>query len=406
MNPKTTSNTVKYLQQYSNGIDLSFCQEYFNQCLPWQNVVIIPACGETAHFLDDVFDNVKGYSVLVVLIVNRPDEHAKTNLWFEKNNKLINRVKKNAKQDIQSAHGHHLLINKSGIDCLLLDFNSDPFPKQEGVGLARKIAADTALELIQRKQIKQPWIFSTDADVKLPADYFDIVENIKPGYSAICLDFQHVSNCKESMKLQKLYDFKLRYYQKGIQYINSCYHYIPLGSTLIVNEKSYVQVRGFPCKSGGEDFYILNKLAKVGHVFQPEKPVIQINIRFSDRVPFGTGPALQKLSDENTTPLFYHPEIFHIIKYWRHNLIDYFKTHTLPVNDCNLNQNWQIRELLAKAIKQYKTYQHWLKFIDDWLDAFKILKSVHFLREQWPSLQMEELMVNHRYRTICGKTSI
>jgi hypothetical protein len=406
LNNKDKQNLKKYLHQYSQGIDTSFCHDYFNQNQSWQHVITIPACGESTGFVDRVFKNNKQQSVLLVLIINRPDEHSKTEQWYKQNIQLNNHLRSQAKQVVESETGHCLLLNSSGVDCLLLDFNNHPFSNKQGVGLARKIAADTSLSLINDGIIKHPWIFSTDADVELPAGYFETVNDLASDNAAVCLNFKHVSEDESMSTLQSHYDFKLRYYQQGVSHIESCYHYIPLGSTLIVNAQAYVQVRGFPCRSGGEDFYILNKLAKVGHIYQPEKPVVKINIRFSDRVPFGTGPALQKLADDVELPQYYHPEIFHIIKEWRQRLILYFNEKKLPEDDYGLNEFWQISKLLIKACNQYKTTEHWQKFIDDWLDAFKILKSVHFLREQLPSLQKEELVVNHRYQEIWGKTGL
>lgn len=391
MNSKTQQNTQKYLQQHSHAIDLDFCHDLIVQRQPWRYVIIIPACGESADFTAQVFKNILHHSVLLVLIVNRPDEHLKSAQWQEQNKQLIDQLKRQAKQIIASKDKHCLLLNESKVDCLLLDYNHQPFSKKQGVGLARKIAADTALNLIGKGVISQPWIFSTDADVELPVGYFESVEHLSTDYSAVSLDFNHIGKDEKLLMLQSQYDFKLRYYQQGIRHIETCYHYIPLGSTLIVQAHAYVQVRGFPCKSGGEDFYILNKLAKVGRIYQPKKPIVNINIRYSDRVPFGTGPALIKLSETVSKPRYYHPSIFHVIKDWRQALIDYFSNGSIPVNDFGLNEYWDIETLLLKVRQQYKSPELWLKFIDDWFDAFKILKSVHFLELTYQGVKGSEL---------------
>ena len=94
-------------------------------------------------------------------------------------------------------------------------------------------------------------------------NYFELVHQFNSKYSAIVLDFEHISDDGLLNKLQYYYDFKIRYYHAGIVFAGSDYDYIPLGSTLIADMNCYAQVRGFPKKNAGEDFYLLNKLAKI-----------------------------------------------------------------------------------------------------------------------------------------------
>ena len=138
-----------------------------------------------------------------------------------------------------------------------------PFNKNKGVGLARKIAADTAVKLIENKHIINPWIYSTDADVILPKDYFNCITRVTKETLAISLPFKHIHQGSISEKTQAVYDFKLYYYQLGMKYIGSKYDFIPLGSTIVVHVNAYTQVRGFPTRAAGEDFYLLNKIARI-----------------------------------------------------------------------------------------------------------------------------------------------
>ena len=58
------------------------------------------------------------------------------------------------------------------VDVLVIDrvSTSRRLPPNQGVGLARKIGADISLELYQHGSIAEPWLYSTDADAKLPGD--------------------------------------------------------------------------------------------------------------------------------------------------------------------------------------------------------------------------------------------
>ena len=68
-----------------------------------------------------------------------------------------------------------------------------------------------------------------------------------------------------------------------------------------INAEHYAQSAGFPKLAAGEDFYLLNKLAKIGKII-PLKIInqpIYIQARISNRTPFGTGPALDKIIDNS-----------------------------------------------------------------------------------------------------------
>jgi hypothetical protein len=257
------------------------------------------------------------------------------------------------------------------------------------VGLARKIAADSALQLIHDGVVKDSWIYSTDADVQLPTDYFQI---IGPSQSVVAysLNFQHTGSDENLSYWQSLYDFKLRYYQQAMRYIGTPYDYIPLGSCLIVQALAYAQVRGFPKRSGGEDFYLLNKLVKLGDIAQPDKPVIKIKSRLSQRVPFGTGPALQKIKESRGTVCFYHPQIFADIKVWYQQLCDFYDNRLYPKNDA-INQFWDTKQIIQKVLRQTKSPQRWQQFVLEWFDAFKMLKTVHALEVYYPRLVIDQL---------------
>ena len=68
-----------------------------------------------------------------------------------------------------------------------------------------------------------------------------------------------------------------------------------MGSCLAVRPEAYAAVRGFPRKNAAEDFYVLDKLAKVGTIARLAGTPLLLEGRLSDRVPFGTGKALSDL---------------------------------------------------------------------------------------------------------------
>ncbi len=380
MSKKSTS--TNYLNKFGHA-----CQLPVDCYQDWQDVVIVPICGEGADCIQRMTQIVDNIRYLIIACVNRPEDHRNSNQWRHQNSQLITHLKLQSSSVISLDNGY--LLSYDCFDIWLLDFNNKPFDKNQGVGYARKIAADSALQLISEGAVKNPWIYSADADVQLPTNYFSVTDNYVDCV-AYSLAFQHVADSDELSYWQALYDFKLYYYQRAMRFIGTVYDYIPLGSCLIIAANSYAKVRGFPIRSGGEDFYLLNKLAKIGPIGQPEKPLLKIEARLSQRVPFGTGPGLIKIRDNPESVRFYHPQIFAEIKLWNEQLSVYFETRILPDNLC-INGIWHIEHVITKAMKQTKTTERWHQFVLEWFDAFRILKTVHTLEMGFPRLQLSEL---------------
>lgn len=353
----------------------------------WQNVVIVPICGEAADCIQDMTRAIKSNRYLIIACVNRPENHPNSDQWRQQNSQLIAHLKDQSLSVITVDNGY--LLSYDCFDVWLLNFNDKTFDNNQGVGLARKIAADSALKLINDQAVKSSWIHSTDADVQLPENYFSVAKN-HATCVAYSLAFQHVSDCDDLANWQALYDFKLYYYQQAMRFIGTVYDYIPLGSCLIVAADAYAKVRGFPIRSGGEDFYLLNKLAKIGAIAQPLKPLIKITARLSQRVPFGTGPGLLKIKENPKSVHFYQPQIFTEIKMWHEQLCTYFEAKILPDNS-RINDVWNIEQVINKAMKQTKSAERWQQFVLEWFDAFRILKTVHALETEFPRLTLSEL---------------
>ena len=375
----------------------------------WEYVLCVPVCDESPTCIEDLIQDCDGSNVLIVVVVNHPEGHVRASDWQERNCLMRNHMCSAAGASAEISDTIRFLTYQSGLSCMLIDRSSqNPIPAQKGVGLARKIAADVALKLISTGTVKQPWIFSTDADVRLPHNYFSSVDDQEAeNISALCLPFEHVIKDQPWSLQQQLYDFKLYYYQAGIRLTQAKYDYIPLGSTLIVAATAYAQVRGFPPRNGAEDFYILNKLAKLGNIFQPVQPTIKIQSRLSERVPFGTGPAVQSLlqqPDAKKLDQYYHPHCFIQLKQWVQFLQSFWTHKEAPTADqpilCDLFTYFGMRQVLEKSLPHIRTEARWFQFVHEWLDAFRLLKSVHFLSERFPRVNLEVLLKEPEFDVI------
>ncbi len=385
----------KYLKNYAEAESKQF--QYFSE--NYDYVIVIPACDEDKDFLRSVFSLIRD-NCLVVLVVNSPIGH---NQWQVNNHCLIKYLTNTTSSGFSVSDNIKLLKYKDFFDVLLVDRNSEGLqlnPKQ-GVGLARKIGADSVLALFSQGLIKYPWIFSTDADVILPHNYFTQIKAIKNNHSAVVLDFKHITEDLKLAELQYLYDFKMRYYLAGIEYAMVGYAYIPLGSTLIVSMLAYAQVRGFPKRNAGEDFYLLNKLEKVKPIkYKVDDCAVQIRSRFSDRVPFGTGPAIKQIDDleDINHYSYYNPQCFIYLKLWNEFLNQLWTERGLLLiepKDSRLLQLYNhldCHTVFTKSHKQITSIYRWQQFIHQWFDAFRILKTVHFFDKKFERLNYKRLL--------------
>jgi hypothetical protein len=190
-------------------------------------------------------------------------------------------------------------------------------------------------------------------------------------------------------------------------------------------------VRGFPKKMAGEDFYLLNKLAKVGAIHCLDGDPIVLSGRISNRVPFGTGRAMGQLlpagldhhpcgEPASRLPLetyrFPHPGAFAILGRWIDQLEEWirdasagaFARRSIHAIEGELRARVQnvgepeiiswvesedavhsLAALLADATTEPRT----ARAVHGWFDAFRSMMFLHALRERgWPDLPHREAL--------------
>ncbi len=373
------------------------------------HVLTIPAYGE-GHELRRALASIPAGArgdVLTVLVVNgrvdspRPAQQANLALL----------------EALAAAHGRgtRLTRNASLHDhprgaLLLVDRATagHELPPRQGVGLARKIAADIALELWSRGKIASAWIHCTDADVVLPGDYFEAVpdddaqlvgsaHNASAPIAALLYPFRHFDPAPDALE----YEISLRYYVAGLRFAGSPYAFHTIGSTLAVHAIAYARVRGFPKRLAAEDFYLLNKLAKVGAIHALDGEPIQLSARASQRTPFGTGRALARARQGGREPVqrrVYHPDVFSDLGAWLQTLralaergagadpaaLLEAQTRSWPAANAQ-RLRAQLDETGAWAaarvgVERCRTPATRAKHLHGGFDAFRTLKLIHALR--------------------------
>ena len=382
---------AKYLTHYAEAES----QNLDNFPFSYDHCIAIPMYRESKQALNYFCQFAEQQqNTLLIVIINRPDSDADQQ-WAQT---ILQQLPKARWQSPCKQTSLHPLQQQSGL--LIVDrcCKGPAIPRKQGVGLARKIINDIACQLINQQRIKYPWIFNTDADAKLPSDYFKALTKAGPSTTAIIYPYLHVNEKGGSPHIAtQLYELSLNYYVTALKWADSQYGYQTLGSIIAVKADSYAKVRGFPKRAAAEDFYLLNKLAKTGDILSLSQPCIKLNCRQSNRVPFGTGPAVTRIIEQgnyNEMP-FYAPIIFHYLKAFNYiinqcavsnNLLDIINITDRPGIKQQLlldaANHLKLPLALTHAHQQGDTIEKRLRHIHTWFDAFKTLKFLHYVRDQ------------------------
>ena len=325
----------------------------------YRHVLCIPAYDETQDFLQRVLPCGTA-DVLVVVVANVPDQVGSGEMGFARTRGLLD-----------LAGGFDRARN---VDVEVVDRVNTPVPRRAGVGLARKIGADIALRYIVENRIEVPVIYTTDADVALPRGYFEAAGGQAAGW---VYPFIHSSSDEDLARRALMYELSLRYYVNRLEYAGSPYAFHTVGSCLAVDAVSYAKVRGFPRRNAAEDFYLLNKLAKVGWIRRLKAPVIKIEARLSTRVPFGTGPALARIPRDPTNMPGYASASFDALRMF-HDCLGKGTDPDPPLP--------RLLDAIGFQPKRDARATH------TWFDAFRTLKLIHAAREEFPDSPLLETL--------------
>jgi hypothetical protein len=418
MKPPSNSTIQQTLQNYlSDYAEVeAFNITPYIPTKTYSHCLVVPAFNETDDFIQRIINSPLGHTgLLIIAVINQPDNTENTQL----NQQLWQTLIK-SHTSINKSDGHHWLSvlnsdKKCSTDLLLIDRFQQRIPHKYGVGLARKIGADIACQLIAKQCLLHQWMHHSDADTHLPDDYFSALdatlEKRLSYYSAAVYPYTHIASGNQSVdEATQYYEQALHHYVDGLKRAGSPYAYHTLGSCIATSAYHYCQARGFQKKAGGEDFYLLNKLAKLGGIAELHSAPLSIDSRQSERVPFGTGPAVEKIlvmDDPETEYLYYHPQCFtELAALLAHfQILFSYRKHAIPATKKTIAttlahyQPWltQLSPALQAALitlkidslfrhidKQTNRSEQCIQHCHYWLDGFKTLKLIHLLEPYYP----------------------
>ena len=352
--------------------------------------LVVPAFDESENFLSCLLRNISDrQDLLVIIVVNAPKNEGQTGYTPEPTQRTLKLL-----QTLLTPNAKHTR------DCgrLIIDRVSfkGEIPHKQGVGLARKIASDVALALHHTGRITSPWIYQTDADACLPKDYFTTP---MPKRGCAIFPHRHISDDDEVNAAARLYDLHMSYFVSALRKSGSAYAHPSLGSTLSIHAKDYASVRGYPKRSAGEDFHILNKLSKVTPLTLLPSPSIDVQARTSTRVPFGTGPALSRIIEN----LRQHPDGSRYLSYNYKSFALLAKglaelgaaCQNPPRIEFSLAVGEILNELGLQKVLPLLTDTNFTqtqrqRVANEWFDALKTLRFIHLARRFNPDKSLLE----------------
>ncbi len=264
-----------------------------------------------------------------------------------------------------------------------------------GVGTARKIGMDAVLRIIDRAGMEKGVICCLDADTLVQETYLPAIcaHFRETGSSAAVAAYAHQKPADpELLAAICCYEIFLRSYVIGLSYARSPYAFHAIGSTITCTTDGYVDVRGMNRRTAAEDFYFLDKLAKMGKIGVITETTVFPSSRISGRVPFGTGRRmLRHMAGGTDEYRLYDPRIFVIIREWlagmeadpdrdpRIILADARRIHPHLVEYLRLSRleaDWQ------NIRRNSHNPQHLRLQFHVWFDGLKTLRLVRYLSQR------------------------
>ncbi|MDR2083789.1 MAG: hypothetical protein LBP67_02185 [Bacteroidales bacterium] len=350
--------------------------------------IAIPLLRESEN-LESLLSDLGNQSLFdfkVLFCVNNPEE------WHnnpEKQNDIIDN-----KRTLE------ILRDINNLDIEVIDKSSEGNGfdiKNAGVGMARRVLMDRISEIASGEDI----IISLDGDTHFNEDYFlSIRNNFERNEDALALSIPYyhpLTNNEEQNNCILRYEIYMRHYMINMLKINNPYAFTALGSAIALPVWAYRKIGGIVPRKSGEDFYLLQSLRKTGRIVLWNEEHVYPQARFSDRVAFGTGPAMIKgiSGDWNSYP-FYNEKFFNEVEETYSLFKNLFEEDIETPMSEFLRSSFKTEDLWSPLRKNYKLPERFIHACMVKVDALKILQYLRFRQKK--SVQEKEYDITQTVR--------
>ena len=285
---------------------------------------------------------------------------------------------------------------KESISFLLIKAFDLP-KKISGVGLARKIGMDEAVRRFEKLHDKKGVIVCIDADCRCDANYLlEIYQFYKahPEANVALVHFEHPLKGELNPDIYEgitNYELHLRYYKNALEFAQFPFSYHTIGSCITVTSDAYQKQNGMNKRKAGEDFYFLQKLFPLGNIYNINTTTVYPSPRASDRVPFGTGKAINNyLQNKDQDYFTYNPKTFYDLKTFLGKLKYIYEQkkiesalNELPLSIKRFLPTIDFINNVLKIKENSSSFYHFTKAFYQWFNGFAVLKYVHFARDNF-----------------------
>jgi len=303
--------------------------------------------------------------------------------------------------------------------------------KTAGVGTARKIGMDEAVRRLESIGKSEGVIVCFDADSLCEKNYLQAIEEHfiqNPKTQSCGIHFEHPLEGDEYepeiYDAITKYELHLRYYIHAQKFAGFPLAFQTIGSSMAVRCNAYQQQGGMNKRKAGEDFYFLHKFTILNAHTELKKTKTIPSPRRSDRVPFGTGKAIneilaEKKLDAQSEYLTYNFKIFEDLEpflsvapnllLFENEQIEIMKKHLPESIRTFLHENnfdTKLAEIQANTTIPITFGGRFFR----WFNAFFLMKYVHFARDNYhPNVPVEEaasaLLQKYYFKDMSGASA-
>lgn len=325
------------------------------------------------------------YSVYVC--VNQPDEW-----WDDPQRRTICE---------HNASLLHLLGKYPNFPITLLDFSSKGRGwkgKDYGVGWARKKLFEHILSVADDNDL----VVSMDADTQFGPLYLDsLTQNFArhPNWKALSAPYFHrLTGDDVADRAILRYEIYMRSFALNMLLIESPYSFTAIGSAIVVRASALRKIGGITPAKSGEDFYLLQKLTKMGAVGSWNEFPVYPAARYSDRVIFGTGPAMLKgaAGEWDSYPIYPFPLFQKIHETYKR--IDELYEHDLESEFLSfLQQQFKQTDLWSSIRRNVKDAVQFRRAFHEKADGLRILQFLKKEQKERSSTDLQALNNNLKF---------
>ena len=360
-------------------------------------IVTIPCMDDDFifHTLESLESTDPVCSKIEVIVHVNSGEQSPTEV-IEKNRKIFQTLKQKAETGFYT----HIKLLPIGTEGTIR--------KKAGVGFARRVAMDEAVRRFASIQKPDGLIIALDADTLVEKNYFQEIAQVMNKTTAQCFTFQfqhHYDSAiypPEVINACKMYEIYLRYYRLALKTFQSPFAIHTIGSCFAIRAYAYTQLGGMPPRQGGEDFYFLQKAAKMNPVCEVRRPIVFPSPRISNRVPFGTGPSVRNIIEKGKYTV-YNFELFRLLKVF-YDLFPACRqedmTSHIPPEILNYIGLHPFKQTVEDCRRYSATSNAFVKRMLDHFDAFFIVKFLNTFNQSdiYPPIDVFEagkIILNH-----------